>query len=70
MMVKFNIEDGSISRVAFRPVMINREATPEFVSPEEDRGREVLGYLESITREAGLNGDFIQSDQEMVVLTP
>jgi poly-gamma-glutamate capsule biosynthesis protein CapA/YwtB (metallophosphatase superfamily) len=67
MMVKLSIIGGAIDRVSFRPVIINNEATPEFVHPDEERGREVLEYLVSITRAAGLNAEFVSTDEHFIV---
>lgn len=60
-------EDGGIS-AGFRPVWIRASGQPEVLADCE-RGRAVAGYIEKITRDAGMQASFAW-DGERVVVTP
>jgi poly-gamma-glutamate synthesis protein (capsule biosynthesis protein) len=66
VIAKFIIEDKKIARVSCIPCWVNKKGQPEVLKNDE-RGRQVFGYLEKIAREAGLNARFAWDGDEVVV---
>ena len=48
------IDGGKISRVSYLPCLINAQKQPEVLKNDE-RGRQVFDFVDTITREASLN---------------
>lgn len=67
MIAKIQVSDKTVARVSFLPVMIDKNATPQIVSPKDPEGQEVLGYIHAITREAGLNATFEVDGTEVII---
>lgn len=67
MIAKINVTDRVVTRVSLLPVVIDKTATPQIVRPKDPEGEEILGYVEAITREAGLNATFDIDGDEAVV---
>lgn len=67
MVARFEIEGGRILRSGFLPLTIGTDAIPRFAEPGSAEHREVVAYMDAITREAGLNARY-RTGQEMVVL--
>ncbi|MFC1863360.1 CapA family protein [Thermodesulfobacteriota bacterium] len=66
IIAKCSIENGKISRTAYIPCLINKEAKPEILKKDE-RGIQVYGYMEKITRDAGLNSHYEWEGDEVVI---
>lgn len=62
MAVKLQIEGGRIARCGVLPIHIGRDAVPRFVAPDSAEHADVVGYLEAVTAEAGLNARFHRAD--------
>ncbi|MGB3483575.1 MAG: CapA family protein [Mycobacterium sp.] len=58
LMIEVEFGDGLISDVGMRPVRINSNKEPVPVSASDPEGAEVIGYIEHISREAGLGASF------------
>jgi poly-gamma-glutamate synthesis protein (capsule biosynthesis protein) len=67
ILAKCVISDKDISKVSFLPVIINEHGEPEILTPDDDRFGEVVGYLEDITRDQGLNTRFTVAGDEVIV---
>ena len=66
LIAKCIIEDGEIVETRFVPVLINKQKQPEVLGHDE-RGEDVVEYLQIITREAGLNARFEWDGDEVVI---
>jgi poly-gamma-glutamate capsule biosynthesis protein CapA/YwtB (metallophosphatase superfamily) len=66
IIAKCIIERKRIARVSYIPCMVNPKGQPEILKDSE-RARQVSGYMEKITREAGLNARFAWDGDEVVV---
>ncbi len=63
---KLVVESGKIKRVSYLPLLINKQAQPEFLK-KDSRGQEVFDYMEKITKAAKLNATFSWDGDEIVV---
>jgi poly-gamma-glutamate capsule biosynthesis protein CapA/YwtB (metallophosphatase superfamily) len=63
------IRDGRVAEVGFRPVYITPTGQPEVLARDDPRFDEVAGYVEAITRDAGLDTAFKVGDSAVTVLT-
>ena len=63
---KLAVEAGKIKRVSYLPLLINKQAQPEFLK-KDSRGQEVFDYMEKITQGAKLNATFSWYGDEIVV---
>jgi hypothetical protein len=61
-------DDGTV-QAGFRPCWIDDDARPVPLG-DDDRGRAVAGYVEDITRRAGLDTTFTWSGDEVLVTGP
>lgn len=67
MVARCVIADRKIQSVSFLPTMINKQSQPEVLSASDPRFGEVLHYMESISREAGLDTRYtVQGDQVVI----
>jgi poly-gamma-glutamate capsule biosynthesis protein CapA/YwtB (metallophosphatase superfamily) len=66
IIVKCRIENGKIHQVRYLPCLINSQRQPEILKQDE-RGQVIFDYMDSITREAGLNVRFMWDGDEVVV---
>ncbi|MBS1238113.1 MAG: capA 1, partial [Deltaproteobacteria bacterium] len=66
IIAKFIIEDKKVARVSCIPCWVNKKGQPEVLMNDE-RARQVIGYMEKITREAGLNARFEWDGDQAVV---
>lgn len=62
-----NVDEGGVTGVRLTPVWINKTDQPEPVSPDSDHGREMVEYLDAVTRQAGFETDLQVSDGDVVV---
>jgi len=69
VIVKCVIADKRIRRTSLLPVYIDRQSVPEILKENDSRFTEVQEYLDRITREAGLNGDFNHENGELLIKT-
>ena len=67
MIAKVAVDNKKIQRVSYIPVWINERNQPEPVSPSERRGKEIMRYLEEVTREANLNATYRVDGSEVVI---
>ena len=66
IIAKFIIEDKKIARVSCIPCWVNKKGQPEVLKNDERAGQ-VIGYMEKITREAGLNARFERDGDQALV---
>ncbi len=66
IIAKFIIEDKKIARASCIPCRVNNKGQPEVLRNDEG-ARQVIGYMEKITREAGLNARFEWDGEQAVV---
>ncbi len=66
IIAKCTIDNGKVSRAGYLPCLINKESQPEILKNDE-RGQQVLDYMDKITKEAGLNGRYEWEGDEVVV---
>lgn len=67
MMLNCDIRSDGVSRVRFRPVMIDRMAVPEPLVADDPRFEKVLEYMRDISQEAGLDAEFVVDGDEVFV---
>ncbi|WP_208322186.1 CapA family protein [Paramicrobacterium fandaimingii] len=67
MMLHCDIRADGVSRVRFRPVMIDRMAVPEPLTSGDPRFEQVVRYMRDISREAGLDTEFTVDGDEVLV---
>lgn len=67
LIVHCDIGRGGVSRVRFRPVMIDRMAVPEPLSAGDERFAAVVDYVRDVTEEAGLRTRFTVVGDEVLV---
>jgi poly-gamma-glutamate capsule biosynthesis protein CapA/YwtB (metallophosphatase superfamily) len=67
MIARLHIADGRIREVGFLPLHIDRDAVPRPVAASDPRFGAVVEYLDSVTREAGLNGRYTIHGDRVVV---
>jgi poly-gamma-glutamate synthesis protein (capsule biosynthesis protein) len=69
IIAKCEISNGTITKVSFLPVYINRRtAVPEILKMEDERFNEVVKYMEEITQSQGLDTKFEVAEEEVVVI--
>ena len=66
---RLEIAAGRIRETALLPIHIGRDAVPRLLGAEDARFDEVRGYLEAVTREAGLNGRLRLAASRLVIET-
>lgn len=54
IVVKVDIADKALQRVSFKPATANEKSEPRIVSPGDQAGKELIGYLESSSKEYGV----------------
>ncbi len=69
MIVKCIIADGSIARVSFMPVLINKQAQPVLINREDENFNEIMNFVTNISMEAGLKVKLHAEGDEVVVGT-
>jgi poly-gamma-glutamate capsule biosynthesis protein CapA/YwtB (metallophosphatase superfamily) len=69
MLAQLRIRDGNLDEVGFRPGYITPSGQPIVLDSADPRFDEVVGYVEAITREAGLDTAFKAGPAEVTVLT-
>jgi poly-gamma-glutamate synthesis protein (capsule biosynthesis protein) len=67
VIAKCVMSDGRISEVSLLPVWIDKQSTPEILSATDPRFGEVADYLQKITVENGLNGQFVREGNKLLV---
>lgn len=67
VIAKCVIAQKRIQRFSFLPLDIDRQSVPEILEAGDARFDAVRRYLESIGREAGLNGSFVCQGNELVI---
>ncbi len=70
MVVKCLIVDRKIKSVSFLPTMINKQSQPEVLQSIDARFGEVLEYVKSISREAGLDTRYTVEGDRVVIGAP
>jgi hypothetical protein len=53
--------------VSLLPAWVNRQSLPEILSATDPRFAEVAGYLEEVTRAAGLNAEYVRCGDELIL---
>lgn len=67
VVVKCTLTDGEVRRVALLPAWVDRQSQPEILRAADPRFAEVVGYLEQMTRDAGLKGRLRCDGDEVVI---
>jgi hypothetical protein len=66
MIAKCIISDGKITKASYLPCLINKEDQPEILKHDQ-RGQQIFDYMETITREAGLNVRYEWEGDEIAI---
>lgn len=66
VVVKFTIKGGKITRTAYIPCQINKQAKP-VITPKDGTGIQVYNYMKKITEDADLNAHFNWEGKEVVI---
>jgi poly-gamma-glutamate synthesis protein (capsule biosynthesis protein) len=66
IIAKCLVDDGKISRVSFLPCFIDKEGRPA-ICKNDEKGNEIMQYMDKITREGGLNARFKWDGDEVVI---
>ncbi|MFC2038355.1 CapA family protein [Chloroflexota bacterium] len=69
ILVKCNIADKKIQRVAYLPLWVNKKGEPEPLSRSDTRSDEHLRYMEWVCKDQLLDTKFSREGDEVVVLT-
>lgn len=69
ILAQLRIRDGRVEQAGFRPAYITPSGQPIVLDREDPRFAEVADYIDSITREAGLNTGFKVGELDVTVLT-
>ena len=67
IIAKCVISNGEIKRVSFLPTYINRQSQPEVLTSKNDHFREVVKYMQGITRDQGIDTDYTIEGDEVTV---
>jgi poly-gamma-glutamate capsule biosynthesis protein CapA/YwtB (metallophosphatase superfamily) len=67
IIAKCVISNKAISRVSFLPVYINKKSEPEILVSKDKRFGEVLGYMQEISRDQGLDTEYTIDGDEIVI---
>jgi hypothetical protein len=67
IIVKCMIYDGEIKRVSFLPTYINGQSQPEVLTSKNDHFREVVKYIQEITRDQGIDTDYTIEGDEVII---
>jgi len=68
IIAKCVIDDKNISSVRYLPCLINEQRQPEVLQNDE-RGQQIFDFMDTLTREAGLNTRFDWEGDEVLILT-
>ena len=69
IIVKYVISSDSTNRISFLPALINRQSQPEILSSDNKEFREVIDYVDFISREAGFTTSFSIDGDEVSIIT-
>ncbi len=69
IMAKCIMSKKGIERVSFLPALINKQAEPQVVRRADEGFDGVLGYMEKISRDQGLDTRYSVEGDEVVILT-
>jgi hypothetical protein len=69
MLLKIVITDKKLSRLAFRPALVNKAGQAEFVTGDDNKFDEVREYIEWTCRDQNLDTVFRREGNEVLVLT-
>jgi poly-gamma-glutamate capsule biosynthesis protein CapA/YwtB (metallophosphatase superfamily) len=67
LIAKCLISNKKIKKVSFLPTIINRDAEPEILSSNDDRFVEIVKYMEDITRDQGLDTEYVIEGNEVLI---
>jgi len=67
MLVKIDIKDKRIARVAYLPVMINKRAQPQILTHDDPQFDEVVTYVREITDGQHITTEYRVEGDEVVV---
>ena len=67
IIAKCIISNRQIKRVSFLPIYINKQSQPEVLLSGDQRFGEVIGYLEEISRDQGLETRYTVQGDEVIV---
>jgi len=67
IIAKCTIADKQIKQVSFLPTYINKQSQPEVLAPDDRRFGEVIGYIEEISADQGLEVNFTVQGDEVII---
>ncbi len=67
ILVKCTVTGKTISKVSFLPVIINQQGEPEILLPADTLFNEVVDYLKNITKDQGLNAEYVIDNDEVII---
>jgi len=56
-----------VKQVSFLPTYINKQSQPEVLAPDDRRFGEVIGYIEEISADQGLEVNFTVQGDEVII---
>ena len=68
IIAKCIVVNGSITKVSYLPVWINKQSVPELLSRKDNRSDEVYKYMEWVCQDQGLDTRFAWEGDEVVIL--
>jgi poly-gamma-glutamate capsule biosynthesis protein CapA/YwtB (metallophosphatase superfamily) len=68
IVAKCAVSDKAVSRVSFLPAYINKTGEPEILTSKDKRFVEVVDYMREISRDQGLNTEFTQDGNEVLII--
>ena len=69
VIAKCEITDGSITKVSYLPVWVNKQSQPEPLSRDDKRSEEVHRYMQWLCRDQELDTKFAWEGDEIVIVT-
>jgi hypothetical protein len=67
LIVKCVISNKKIKKVSFLPAIINRNTDPEILNSNDGRFIEIVKYMEDITRDQGLDTEYVIEGNEVLI---
>jgi len=67
MIAKCVISNKEIKSVSFLPTYINKQSQPEILNSQDERFGEVVGYMEEISQDQGLNAKYVIEGDEVFI---
>jgi poly-gamma-glutamate synthesis protein (capsule biosynthesis protein) len=67
VLVKCILSNKSIKKVSFLPAYVNKQSQPEILNSQDERFGEVVRYMEEISRNQGLDTQYVVEGDEVLI---